>query len=137
MLISRKLCRHGDDDAGARGKQRAALPVIRESTEHSEHLMESAECVWSTLSSHLSSENVLVDPWMSLANGEELTRVMLMICLSSHVDQWKSHSHYSWVDLADLHHLESVTCWRFGTANTSFEVRPGAAVSAEQVFRAQ
>ena len=54
------------------GKQRAALPLVREINEHCEHLLESAGSVSLTLSSHLSYEDIHVDPWLSLANGEEL-----------------------------------------------------------------
>lgn len=65
------------------GKQRGALPLIRKFNEHSERLLKSAMCVWPTLSSHLASEDISIDPWTSLANGDELTRAMLTMCVVS------------------------------------------------------
>ena len=63
------------------GKQRGALPLIRKFNEHSERLLKSAMCVWPSLSSHLGSEDISIDPWTPLTNGEELIRVMLMMCV--------------------------------------------------------
>lgn len=65
------------------GKQRGALPLIRKFNEHSERLLKSAMCVWHTLSSHSGSEDISIDPWMAVANGEESIRVMLMMCVVS------------------------------------------------------
>jgi len=65
------------------GKQRGALPLIRKFNEHSERLLKSALCVWHTLSSHLNSEDVSIDPWTAVTNGEESIRAMLMMCVVS------------------------------------------------------
>jgi hypothetical protein len=65
------------------GKQRGALPLIRKFNEHSERLLKSAMCVWHTLSSHSGSEDIPIDPWMAVANGEESIRVMPMMCVVS------------------------------------------------------
>jgi len=65
------------------GKQRGALPLIRKFNEHSERLLKSAMCVWHTLSSHLDSEDVSIDPWTAVTNGEESIRAMLMMCVVS------------------------------------------------------
>jgi hypothetical protein len=63
------------------GKQRGALPLIRKFNEHSERLLKSAMCVWHSFSSHLGSEDISIDPWTAAANGEELIRAMLMMCV--------------------------------------------------------
>lgn len=65
------------------GKQRGALPLIRKFNEHSERLLKSAMCVWHTLSSHSGSEDISIDPWTAVANGEESIRAMLMMCVIS------------------------------------------------------
>ena len=65
------------------GRQRGALPLIRKFNEHSERLLKSAMCVWHTLSSHLGSEDISSGPWTAVVNGEELIRVILMMCVVS------------------------------------------------------
>ena len=65
------------------GRQRGALPLIRKFNEHSERLLKSAMCVWHTLSSHLGSDDISIDPWRTAANGEESIRAMLMMCAVS------------------------------------------------------
>jgi hypothetical protein len=65
------------------GKQRGALPLIRKFNEHSERLLKSAMCVWHTLSSHLGSDDISIDPWTAVASGEESIRAMLMMCVVS------------------------------------------------------
>jgi len=71
------------------GKQRGALPLIRKFNEHSERLLKSAMCVWPNSSSHFGSEDVSIDPWTAVANGEELIRAILMMCvvIDMHADQ--------------------------------------------------
>jgi transcription initiation factor TFIIH subunit 1 len=75
------------------GKQRGALPLIRKFNEHSERLLKSALCVSHTLSSHLGSDDISIDPWTALTNGEESIQAMLMMCVvSSTQTPTSSHS---------------------------------------------
>jgi len=91
------------------GKQRGALPLIRKFNEHSERLLKSA---------------------MSLDDTNKRRRV-------DSGDANDSHSHYSQIDLADLHRPESSVgvLLEMQDRQRYFEARPGAAVSAEQVPR--
>jgi hypothetical protein len=87
------------------GKQRGALPLIRKFNEHSERLLKSAMCVWSTLSFHWGSENISVGRKTAVANAEELIRAMLMMCVvfltSTLTGSHSKHSLVSWPLLAD------------------------------------
>lgn len=65
------------------GKQRGALPLIRKFNEHSERLLKSAMCVWHTLSYYLCSDDISIDLWTAVANGEESIRAILMMCVVS------------------------------------------------------
>ncbi len=64
------------------GKQRGALPLIRKFNEHSERLLKSAACVWLMLSSRVSSDDISIVR-TAVANGEELIRATLMMCVVS------------------------------------------------------
>jgi hypothetical protein len=117
------------------GKQRGALPLIRKFNEHSERLLKSAMYVWSTLTSHPRSEDILTDPWTWRTNGEELIREMLMMCMvfltfalpSSHLEDLFSR-------IATTHRLISptyttqsrrlVSCWKCKTVSATLKRVP-------------